>query len=50
MAAAEEEDEGDEAFGEDGESEGRPHEVGVGGCGEGWRASAKCGDPFAPVR
>ncbi len=28
---AEEEDEGYEAFGEDGEGEGRPHEVGVAG-------------------
>ena len=35
---AEEEDDGDEAFGEDGEGEGGPHEVGVGGGGEeyGW--------------
>ncbi len=34
---AEEEDEGDETLGQDGESEGRPHDVGV----EGWRKGAR---------
>ena len=44
---AEEEDEGDEAFGEDGEGEGRPHEVGVGGGGEARSRFLHCGGKCA---
>ena len=39
---AEEEDEGYEAFGEDGEGEGGPHEVGVGGGGEARSGFLRC--------
>ncbi len=39
---AEEEDESDEAFGEEGQREGGPHGVGVGGCPRIWSPGGDC--------